>query len=154
MSPAELAQLSDLLDEAERARAARFHFKRDRRHYIAARGLLRSLLGSARNEPASELVFEYGPHGKPALAPRADRDGTLHFNVSHSSGWGMFVLNWHGEVGIDLEANFASMTASKSFSALPCECYRRASWRSGITCRTSRRGAQLSFAPGPAKRPM
>ena len=104
LSPADLEELTALLDAAERARAARFHFERDRRHYVAARGLLRRLLGAALDQPASALVFEYGAHGKPALAPAFMRDRTLSFNLSHSAGWAMFALAWDREVGIDLES--------------------------------------------------
>lgn len=104
LSPADLEELSALLDAAERARAARFHFDRDRRHYVASRGLLRHLLGAALDQPASALVFEYGVHGKPALSPAFRRDRTLSFNLSHSAGWAMFALAWNREVGIDLES--------------------------------------------------
>jgi 4'-phosphopantetheinyl transferase len=103
LSLEELADLNALLDAGEHARAARFHFERDRRHYVAARGLLRRLLSTALDKPASALVFEYGAHGKPALSPAFVRDRTLCFNLSHSAGWAMFALAWNCEVGIDLE---------------------------------------------------
>ena len=99
----ELGELDALLDPAEQARAARFHFERDRRHYVAARGLLRHLLSSALDKPASALAFEYGAHGKPALSLAFAGDRTLCFNLSHSGGWAMFALAWDCEVGIDLE---------------------------------------------------
>jgi 4'-phosphopantetheinyl transferase len=104
LSPAELGELSAFLDAAEHARAARFHFDRDRRHYVASRGLLRRLLGAALEKPASTLVFEYGAHGKPALAAAFLQDRALRFNLSHSTGWAMFTLAWDREVGIDLES--------------------------------------------------
>lgn len=104
LSPVELGELSALLDAAEHARAGRFHFERDRRHYVAARGLLRRLLGTALNKPASALVFEYGTHGKPAISPAFLHDRMLCFNLSHSAGWAMFALAWDCEVGIDLES--------------------------------------------------
>jgi 4'-phosphopantetheinyl transferase len=104
ITPAELSQLEATLDPGEQARAARFHFERDRRHYVASRGLLRRLLGSALDQPASGLVFEYGPHGKPAITPPTRRGRTLCFNLSHSAGWAMFALSWDHEVGIDLES--------------------------------------------------
>jgi 4'-phosphopantetheinyl transferase len=103
LPPAELDQLEATLDSGEHARAARFHFERDRRHYVASRGLLRHLLGSALDQPASELVFEYGAHGKPAISP-SPQGRTLCFNLSHSAGWAMFALAWDREVGIDLES--------------------------------------------------
>src|SRR2546423_861505 len=104
LSSAEIDELEASLDSAERARAARFHFEPDRRHYVASRGLLRRLLGAALDMPASRLVFEYGAHGKPAIAADVSRDRPLRFNLSHSAGWAMFALAWDREVGIDLES--------------------------------------------------
>ena len=103
LSLEELEELNALLDAGERARAARFHFERDRRHYVAARGLLRRLLSTALDQAASALVFEYGAQGKPAISPAFARDRRLCFNLSHSAGWAMFALAWDCEVGVDLE---------------------------------------------------
>jgi len=103
LSLEELGELHALLDAGEQARAARFHFERDRRHYVAAHGLLRRLLGAALDKPASALVFDHGAQGKPAISPAFVRDRTLCFNLSHSAGWAMFALAWDCEVGIDLE---------------------------------------------------
>jgi 4'-phosphopantetheinyl transferase len=105
LSPAELAELSALLDAGENARAARFHFEQDRRHYVASHGLLRHLLGAALDKPAAALLFEHGAHGKPAISSAALVQGrTPRFNLSHSAGWAMFALAWDREVGIDLES--------------------------------------------------
>jgi 4'-phosphopantetheinyl transferase len=104
LSPAELGELSASLDAGEHARAARFHFERDQRHYIASRGFLRRLLSDALDKPASALVFKYGAHGKPVLSPAIPPGRNLCFNLSHSAGWAMFALSWDYEVGIDLES--------------------------------------------------
>jgi 4'-phosphopantetheinyl transferase len=104
LAPAEIAELSASLDSAELARAARFHFERDRRDYVAARGLLRRLLGAVLDTPASALVFNYGARGKPAISAAFLQGRTLCFNLSHSAGWAMFALAWDRDVGIDLEA--------------------------------------------------
>jgi len=103
LTPAETKDLGAHLDPVERARAAQFHFERDRRHYVAARGLLRCLLGAALNEHGSAVVFEYGAHGKPALAAANHPESRLCFNLSHSAGWVMFAIVQNREVGIDLE---------------------------------------------------
>jgi 4'-phosphopantetheinyl transferase len=102
ISATELEELGKLLDSAEQARAARFHFVRDRRHYVASRGLLRRLVGEALEQPAASLVFAYGSQGKPAI-DAGTRSRPLRFNLSHSAGWAVFALAWDREVGIDLE---------------------------------------------------
>lgn len=102
--PAELDELSALLDAGEQARAARFHFEHDRRHYVASHGLLRRLLSAALDKPAAALVFEIGAHGKPAISPALVQGRSPRFNLSHSAGWAMFALAWDCEVGIDLES--------------------------------------------------
>ncbi|MBV9659331.1 MAG: 4'-phosphopantetheinyl transferase superfamily protein [Verrucomicrobia bacterium] len=116
VSDAQLAALTPSLDAPERQRAARFQFERDRRRFVAARGILRGLLGRALDVPPAALTFDYGPQGKPTLAARFSAavpscaaagqqpQGELCFNVSHSGGWALFALAWNRAVGIDLEA--------------------------------------------------
>ncbi len=41
----QVAQCTELLSSEEQLRAGRFHFERDRRRFIVARGVLRTLLG-------------------------------------------------------------------------------------------------------------
>lgn len=105
ISPDDTLELTASLDSAERARAAQFRFERDRQHYTAARGILRYLLGAALDIPASTLVFNYGSHGKPALASVDSDDRTLHFNVSHAAGSAIYALAWDRNLGIDLETS-------------------------------------------------
>ena len=89
------------LDADEAARARRFHFEHDRRHYTAARGCLRLLLGRYLDVPSGAVRFSYGTHGKPQLAD-ASRD--IRFNVSHSHGRALLAFTRGRDVGIDLEA--------------------------------------------------
>lgn len=104
LTNAELAALEDVLDPPERARAARFHFAHDRQHYLAARGILRELLGAALKISPKAVQFVYGDRGKPGVVQNA-RDGRrLRFNLSHSSGYAMIATAWDREIGIDLEA--------------------------------------------------
>lgn len=118
LSSTELEGLSGVLDAAEHARAARFHFEHDRRHYLASRGLLRQLLGAALDKPASALAFEYGAQGKPALAGAFSQNRVLRFNLSHSAGWAMFALAWDRKVGIDLESSGRLKRDGDGLSAL------------------------------------
>ena len=80
-----LSRLETTLSPDEIARANRFVFSTDRNHFVAARGILRELLGTYLMLPAAELKFRYGKHGKPALDLNAS-DSVLEFNLSHSGG--------------------------------------------------------------------
>ncbi|PYQ42304.1 MAG: 4'-phosphopantetheinyl transferase [Acidobacteria bacterium] len=88
------------LSPDENRRASRFHFERDRRRFAAARGILRALLGRYLCVDPSDLVFGYGPHGKPALA--SPWHG-LRFNVSHSGGLALLAFATDYEIGVDIE---------------------------------------------------
>jgi 4'-phosphopantetheinyl transferase len=90
-----------LLSADELARASRFHFERDRARYTASRGVLRSILARYLDADPASLVFERGPHGKPALVNPAT---TLRFNVSHSEDLLLLAVAHAREVGVDLEA--------------------------------------------------
>ena len=101
--PAErLEPLHALLSSEERERAARFHFEKDRRHYTAARGILRSLLSDYLSVQAGQIVFTYNKYGKPELDLGAT-GGSLRFNLSHSHGLALFGFTRDRDLGIDLE---------------------------------------------------
>jgi 4'-phosphopantetheinyl transferase len=96
----ELSACERILSADERARADRFCFGRDRRHYIAGRGILRMLLGRYLHCDPAALTFCYNAHGKPTLAsPVSD----LRFNVSHSHGLILYGVTRGRELGIDVE---------------------------------------------------
>jgi len=101
-SPEYAGDLQVTLSADERDRAARFHFDRDRRRYIRARGVLRRLLAAYLGTDARELTFHYGAHGKPALSGRFE--GALTFNVSHSHELALIAIGGRVEMGVDVEA--------------------------------------------------
>lgn len=102
LEPGVLRELSAILAAEERSRAARLRFPRDRDSFIAARGILRKLLGIYLNRPPAELRFGYGPRGKPLLrTPVPNR--SVRFNVSHSHGLALYAFTYDREVGIDVE---------------------------------------------------
>jgi 4'-phosphopantetheinyl transferase len=68
----------ELLDTDEVARANRFHFERDRKRFMIARGFLRLLLGRYLQTDPKHLQFVYGAWGKPSLA----FESRLRFNKS------------------------------------------------------------------------
>jgi 4'-phosphopantetheinyl transferase len=87
------------LDERERAR--KFHFRRDRDRFIAARGLLRSILGRYLHIEPQGIRFRYGPQGKPAI--QETHGSNIFFNVSHSHDRVLYAIARGREVGIDIE---------------------------------------------------
>jgi 4'-phosphopantetheinyl transferase len=97
--PAAVVQhLHGLLAEDERARAARFHFARDRDRYIVGRGVLRCLLASYTGHAPADLAFRYGEFDKPELAGAGPQ-----FNLSHSGAVALLAFTDGAEVGIDVE---------------------------------------------------
>jgi len=89
----------ELLDDAERARAARFHFERDRDRYVVAHAALRRLLAQRTARDPASLEFAAGPYGKPYLA-QAPR---CAFSLSHCESQALVALAGDGEIGVDLE---------------------------------------------------
>ena len=91
-----------LLSEEERARAAKFHFEGDRRHFIARRSLLRAILGHYLKIEPSQVSLDYEERGKPRLGG-PDRPAALHFNCSHSRNLALCAVGRLGPLGVDVE---------------------------------------------------
>jgi 4'-phosphopantetheinyl transferase len=94
--------LHALLDADEQARAARFHAAQHRDRFAVAHGRLRELLAAQLQVAPQELQFAKGTHGKPQLAAFTE-SRQLHFNLSHSSKWGLVAMAWDRAVGADIE---------------------------------------------------
>ena len=97
-----IAALATFLTPDEHERAARFRHADDVRRYRVARGALRALLAQYLELEPGTIRFEYGPHGKPALArdfARAD----LQFNLSHSGDVAFAAFFVRHPIGVDLE---------------------------------------------------
>lgn len=90
--------LQHALSEAERARAARFHFERDRNRYIARRAILRQIVGDYLQKTPGEIEFPENSFGKPELA-----GGALQFNLSTSGEWVLYGFTQRRRTGIDIE---------------------------------------------------
>lgn len=88
------------VDEHERAR--RFHFEKDQRRFIVARGILRKILGDYLGVNPIDICFEYNQFGKPILAPVPDNDNVC-FNISHSDAYALYAINRRKKIGIDIE---------------------------------------------------
>ena len=100
--PIRLRELEATLSGDERARADRFRFDRDRRRFVAARGILREILGARLGVEPWSLEFNYGEQGKPVLRPVPGRVGPF-FNVAHSGDHGAFAVGNVPGIGIDVE---------------------------------------------------
>jgi 4'-phosphopantetheinyl transferase len=121
---------SALLSNAEHERARRFVFERDRRRFTVARARLRELLAARLGVRAAAVELEYGPHGKPVLAPPLAASG-LCFNLSHAGELAAYAFSVGHEVGIDIEEvsatshaddiaeRFFSRGENKAYRALP-----------------------------------
>lgn len=116
-----------LLSEAERQRASRFVFGRDRHRFTVARSRLRELLGVRLDVRPESIELAYGNRGKPALA-RHFADSDLHFNVSHCGDVAVYAFALGREIGIDVEAvraiRDADDIAARCFSRHENEAYR------------------------------
>ena len=109
-----------LLSEDERTRANRFHFERDHRRFVLARGFLRSLLARYLQTAPETLSFSYGPYGKPALSG-LHAGSSLRFNASHSHELALFAFVHDCEIGIDVEyiqKDFATEDIARHFFSI------------------------------------
>jgi 4'-phosphopantetheinyl transferase len=97
---ASLEGLLATLAPDEHARAARFRFAAHRNRFVAARGILRRILGGYLDRRPGELHFVYNSNGKPVLASDCD---WLRFNVSHAAGLALYAVSREREVGVDVE---------------------------------------------------
>jgi 4'-phosphopantetheinyl transferase len=94
-------QANEVLDDTERARAARFAFDRDRDLFIFSHGLLRLTLAHYVGADARELRFTTSLLGRPEL----DTDGMMpvRFNLSHTDGLVGCIVARSADCGIDVE---------------------------------------------------
>lgn len=97
-----IEQLEATLSEDEKQRANRFKFAHHKKHFIAARGILRQLLGRYIQSPGEKIDFIYNSRGKPELSS-CFSDYNLKFNISHSQSLALYSFNYEKKIGIDLE---------------------------------------------------
>ncbi len=102
VSAPRLKALESTLFPYEQIRAEKFRFPNDREHYIAARGILREIIGAYLKKDPSRLVFKYNSYGKPFLLDDSCAI-ELSFNLSHSGGAALYAFTRGRDVGIDIE---------------------------------------------------
>ncbi len=102
LPPSDVQALEQILAADERARANKFHFQKDRTHFVVARGILRAILGRYLSRDPRTLHFCYSQYGKPSLVSEACSD-PLFFNVSHSHGMALYAISRTLNIGVDIE---------------------------------------------------
>jgi 4'-phosphopantetheinyl transferase len=93
---------SQVLEDSERARAARYRFAVDRVRFVTRRSALRSILASYVDSYAGSIRFELGDKDRPSLAG-THRTAGLDFNVSHTGDLALVAVTATGRVGVDIE---------------------------------------------------
>jgi 4'-phosphopantetheinyl transferase len=129
----EWLQLYGLLSSAERARAERFRFCKDRNEYIISQGMLRIILSRYLEQHPTKIEFCYGRFGKPEIKADLVRE-RLNFNISHSGGLALYAVTHSCPVGVDVEwlrpiphfeeiaSRFFSPRETETLMALSTEC--------------------------------
>ena len=96
------ARYETLLSAGEHERHGRFHFERDRHHFLVAHALVRTTLSRYGDVDPAAWTFTSGPHGRPEIAPPAVAPG-LRFNLSHTPGLVAVAVTLESDMGIDVE---------------------------------------------------
>lgn len=121
ISEALWCRLAAILPVAERERAARFVFERNRCQYVAAHALIRLMLTAATDSivPPAAWTFETGAHGKPQVS----RGKGPYFNLSHCEGAVVCAVSRSVEMGVDIECvdRWAPLELGDTHFAA-CEC--------------------------------
>lgn len=86
-----------LLAPAERARASKMRWDRDRIRFLAAHCALRLLLAEREGVPPQSLRYAAGAHGK----PRLQGDGHCSFSLSYAAQQALIAIADGGEIGVD-----------------------------------------------------
>jgi 4'-phosphopantetheinyl transferase len=126
--PQTVRRMYGLLSPAERVRAARFAFDRDRRTFVMSHGILRRVLAAVSRANPARLRFRQGIRGKPYLV---DAPPGLQFNLSHTEGFCLVGVTRGAAIGVDVERVRAtddmpqlvrqcfSLAEQRAFDALP-----------------------------------
>jgi 4'-phosphopantetheinyl transferase len=91
-----------VLDDVERARAARFRFGRDRVRFVAGRALQREILARYLRVEPDAVRYRTTSFGKLQIAGPATAMN-LQFNFSNSAGLGLLAIAAGRLVGVDIE---------------------------------------------------
>src|SRR5579875_1141019 len=99
--PAEtVARVVEVLDDGERARAARLGRPGHERRYVVAHGAARVIIGDFADVAAGQVEWQAGPNGKPELA--GDCRG-VQVSLSHSGHLAVLAITRGRRVGVDVQ---------------------------------------------------
>jgi 4'-phosphopantetheinyl transferase len=98
-----LAEYRKLLTDEERLAAERFHFLEDRRQYVIARALTRTVLSRYAEVPPEAWRFIRDEFGRPHVAPDQRPPALPAFNISHTQGLIVCAVTRAPEIGVDVE---------------------------------------------------
>ena len=87
------------LDTAERSRATRFAFERDRARFVRRRAFVRQVLAHYLGLAPAAIGIRYSSLGKPEL----ELSDGLSFSVSQSEDLTVVAIATHADVGVDVE---------------------------------------------------
>ena len=140
-----------LLDDQERARAARFRFERDRRRFIAGHDAIRRILARYVKTPPGLLEFSIAKGGRPFLATSA-----VNFNYSCSDEMGLLAVSNTAVLGADIEAVRANddlpCVARQNFSTIECDmlnALHKEAWTNGFfNCWTRKEAVVKAMGDG------
>jgi len=103
MPPSVGNQLAQWLSPDELARLGRYRFERDRLRFMNWTGDTgESCLGAYLELDPKQLIFDYGPHGKPHVNQESTQS-PIQFNLSHSEDLSLFAFTKNARIGVDLE---------------------------------------------------
>lgn len=91
------------LSPDELQRAERYYFKKDRNHFMVARGILRKILSSYLDICPKQIRFSYNDFGKPMVSSVVNNK-LVFFNISHSQNLALVAVTSKQEIGVDIEA--------------------------------------------------
>jgi 4'-phosphopantetheinyl transferase len=114
-----LAQLRQLLTDAEREQEQRFYFADDRKRHLITRALVRTVLSRYESVAPADWMFADNRYGRPQIANFGESGCDLCFNVSHTRGLIALGVTRGAALGIDVEniqARPAIEVANRFFS--------------------------------------
>ena len=100
LAAGQIRQCASVLSRDEQLRAERFHFARDRRRFVVARGRLRQLLGGYLGIAPAAIAFEKAKNGKLSVTRHA---AAVQFNVAHSDERAIYAVSRRCALGVDIE---------------------------------------------------